>query len=158
MPAGKTSTTRSGFSGPLPRLLILVGIAILIAAILLLKNQPQTAPDLTQELPEAQLDWYLEHHRPVFVFYHSTTCKTCTDMMAVVNQVYPEFKDQIGLVDVNVYMTGNENLLRRARIMNIPTQVFINEKGQGMTKIGGMQADELRAALQALGGGQSGGN
>jgi hypothetical protein len=79
-------------------------------------------------------------------------------MMGVVDQIYPEFKDQVGLVDVNVYQTWNENLLSRARITNIPTQVFINEKGEGKTLIGGMQPDELRAELHTLAEGQTRGD
>jgi hypothetical protein len=78
-------------------------------------------------------------------------------MMAVVDQVYPTFEGQVGLVDVDVYASWNENLLRRARITNIPTQVFINEKGEGKTMIGGMPAEELSAQLQTLAeGGNSG--
>jgi thioredoxin-like negative regulator of GroEL len=112
---------------------------------------------LTTKAPEAQLNWYLENEQPVFVFFHSTTCQTCIDMMAVVDQVYPEFKDQVGLVNVDVYASWNEDLLRQARITNIPTHVFINSKGEGTTMIGGMPPEELRAQLQALAaGGNSG--
>lgn len=134
----------------MPSILILVGIIIVITAVYFLKNHSKPQPDLAAKAPEAQLDWYLENEQPVFVFFHSTTCKSCTDMMAVVDQVYPEFKDRVGLVDVDVYASINENLLRRGRITNIPTQVFINEKGEGKTSIGGMQPDELRAELQLL--------
>jgi len=141
-----------------PKILVLCGLVLLAVLVLLLKNQPEPMPDLSAHAPEAQLDWYLEHYQPVFVFFHSTTCKTCTDMMAVVDQVYPEFEGQVGLVDVNVYHSWNEDLLRRARITNIPTQVFINKKGEGKTMIGGMQSEELRAELQALVGGQTRGD
>lgn len=157
MPPIKHTKTRPSRTGFLPTILILVGIVIVVAVVFLLKNQPEPKPDLTAKAPEAQLDWYLENEQPVFVFFHSTTCKTCTDMMAIVDQVYPEFKDQVGLVDVDVYATWNEDLLRQARITNIPTQVFINGKGEGKTLIGGMQPEELRAQLQALAeGGNSG--
>lgn len=150
MPLIKHTKTRPSKTSFLPTILILAGIIIIVAVVFLLKNEPEQKPDLAAKAPEAQLDWYLENEQPVFVFFHSTTCKTCTDMMAVVDQVYPEFKDQVGLVDVDVYASWNEDLLRRARITNIPTQVFINGKGEGKTMIGGMQPEELRAQLQAL--------
>ena len=79
-------------------------------------------------------------------------------MMAVVDQVYPEFNDQVGLVDVDVYASWNENLLRRARITNIPTQVLINGRGEGKTMFGGMPPEELRAQLQALAAGGNNGD
>ena len=150
MPATTTSKSHTKHTGLLPKILILAGIVLLVAVVFLIKNQPTKEEAPADKLPETQLDWYLENSQPVFVFFHSTTCKTCTDMMVIVDQVYPEFKGQIGLVDVNVYDPLNEELLRRAKITNIPTQVFINEQGEGKTMIGGMQPDELRAELQGL--------
>ena len=158
MTVKKSSRSKSKPAGLLPKILIIAGIVILIAVVFLLKNQPAKTEVPLNKLPETQLNWYLENHQPVFVFFHSTTCQTCIDMMGVVDQIYPEFKDQVGLVDVNVYQTWNENLLRSNRITNIPTQVFINEKGGRKTVIGGMQADELGAELQILARGQTSGN
>jgi thiol-disulfide isomerase/thioredoxin len=158
MSAKKSAKSQWKPGGLLPTILIIAGLIILVAVVFLLKNQPTKVEAPVDQLPETQLDWYLENHQPVFVFFHSTTCKTCTDMMVIVDQVYPEFKDQVGLVDVNVYQSWNEELLRRAQITNIPTQVFINEKGEGKTMIGGMQPDELRAELQALAEGQINGD
>jgi len=158
MTAKKRSRSRSKPAGLLPKILIISGIVILIAAVFLLKNQPAKTEAPIDNLPETQLDRYLENHQPVFVFFHSTTCQTCIDMMGVVDQIYPEFKVQVGLVDVNVYQTWNEGLLRRAQITNIPTQVFINEKGGRKTVIGGMQPNDLRAELQILAGGPTRGD
>jgi thioredoxin-like negative regulator of GroEL len=150
MPAKKTSKAYSSQTGALSKALIFAGIVIILAVVFLLKNKPELKPELTEQAPETQMDWYLENQEPVFVFFHSTTCKSCTDMMAVVDDVYPEFNTQVGLVDVDVYQSMNDGLLRRARITSIPTQVFINEKGEGKMMIGGMQPDELRAELLAL--------
>ena len=150
MPPKKHSKSHSGKPSFLPTILMLAGILIMVAVVFLMKNKPEPAPDLTAKLPEAQLDWYLENKQPVFVFFHSTTCQTCIDMMDVVDQVYPEFKGQVGIVDVDVYASWNQDLLRRVRITNIPTQVFINQEGMGTTMIGGMQPDDLRAELRAL--------
>lgn len=154
----KTKKTHSVQTGRLPKLLILAGIIILVVMVFVLKNKPEPAPDLAGKSAEEQLDWYLENEQPVFIFFHSTTCKTCTDMMAVVDQVYPAYKEQVGLVDVDVYATWNQDLLQRARITNIPTQIFVNGKGEGMTVIGGMQPDELSTELQALADGVDHGN
>lgn len=150
MPPKHNFKSHSGKTNFLPTILILAGIIIVVTVVFLLKNEPEPKPNLTAQSPETQLDWYLENEKPVFVFFHSTTCKTCTDMMVIVDQVYPEFKDQVGLVDVDVYAAWNEDLLRQARITNIPTQVFINGNGEMKTMIGGMPSEELRVQLQAL--------
>lgn len=147
-----------GKTGFLPTILILAGIFIIVTVVFLLKNKPESKLDLTAKAPEDQMNWYLENEQPVFVFFHSTTCKTCTDMMSIVDQVYPEFKDQVGLIDVDVYDSFNENLIRSAGITNIPTQVFIDGEGEGKTMIGGMQPEELRAQLQALAAGANRGD
>lgn len=150
MPVKKASKPPGYLSGQLSKALILVGLVILVTVVFLLKNQASPAKTLEDQTPEAQLDAYLGNHQPVLVFFHSTTCKSCIDMMGIVDQVYPEFNRQVGLVDVQVYDSDNEALIRRARISNIPTQVFINAKGEGNTVIGGMQPDELRTELQAI--------
>ena len=152
MSAKKSAQSKWKSGGLLPTILIIAGLILLVVVVFLLKNQPAKVEAPVDQLPETQLDWYLENHQPVFVFYHSTTCKTCTDMMVIVDQVYPEFKGEVGFVDVNVYQSWNKELLSRAKITNIPTQVFINENGEGKTMIGGMQPDELRAELQTLAG------
>ena len=158
MPAKPRKNAQRRQPGVLPTILILAGVFILVAVVFLLKTKPEPTPDLSAQTPESQLDWYLENKQPVFLFFHSTTCQTCIDMMGIVAQVYPEFEGQVGLVDVNVYESQNDSLLQRARISNIPTQVFVNAEGEGKTLIGALQPDELRAELRALAGGASNGD
>ena len=50
-------------------------------------------------------------------------------MIDIVNEVYPEYQDQISLVDINVYDDLNKNLLTRANIHSIPTQIFFIAAG-----------------------------
>ena len=102
--------------------------------------------------PEEQLDRYLESGKPVFVFFHSTNCQSCIDMMAIVDQVYPEFESSVPLIDVNVYDPINENLLRRARINTIPTQLFVDAAGQGKIAMGIMTPEQLSEQLALLAG------
>ena len=150
MTAKKRSRSQSKPNGVLPKVLILAGIIILVAVVFLFKNQPSQIAATIAESPEAQLDRYLKEGRPVFAFFHSTDCKSCIEMMGIVGQVYPEFKDGVALVDVNVYDPQNENLLQRAGINTIPTQVFINRKGEGKVSMGVMEVDVLRQQLIAL--------
>lgn len=75
-------------------------------------------------------------------------------MIEIVNEVYPEYKDKVSLVDINVYDELNKNLLIRADIHSIPTQVFINESGEIIQSIGLMSAAQLHDALDKLAGKQ----
>ena len=102
------------------------------------------------ESPEVQFDWYLQEEKPIFAFFHSTNCHSCIVMMETVAQVYPEFKDDVALVDVDVYDSQNEHLLQRAGITSIPTLVLIDRKGQGTVSIGVMEAGQLRQQLNIL--------
>lgn len=109
---------------------------------------------LRDELPEARLERSLAAGQPTLAFFHSTNCVQCIKMMQVVEQVYPEFSDQVALVDVHVYDQRNASLLQRARIRAIPTQIFIDSTGQGLVVMGAMDPQQFREQLQALAGGQ----
>jgi len=110
--------------------------------------------DLAGLSPEAQIDRLVAAKQPVFAFFHSTTCKQCVDMTAIVEQVYPDFNGHVYLVDVNVYDRGNQNLLRRANLRVIPTLVFIDRGGEAWGYTGVMPAADLRKQLQTLAGGE----
>ena len=132
--------------------LLLTGVALLVLAVFILKQESQAKETalVPQETPEEQLDRLLEAGEPIFLFFHSNNCNSCLVMIDIVNQVYPEFMEQISLIDVNVYDEQNQNLLRRARITTIPTQVFIDASGQGNVILGVMQPEVLRDRLSLL--------
>lgn len=148
MPAMKRSKAKS--SKALPTILILAGIFILIAVVFSSKSRPAQQMVTNANSLETQFDQYLKEGKPIFAFFHSTDCQSCVDMMAIVDQVYPEFEDTIALVDVNVYAPANQNLLRRVKVYSIPTQVFIDHNGQGKVAIGVMSPDDLRNQLLVL--------
>lgn len=139
-------------NGLLPTILILAGIVVLVAVLFFVKNQPSKSVVPVNESTEAQFDRYMKEGKPTFAFFHSTNCHSCIVMMDTVAQVYQEFKEGVALVDVDVYDSQNENLLRRAGINSIPTLVFIDRKGQGKVSIGVIEADQLRQQLQILKG------
>lgn len=134
----------------LPKILILAGIVIIALAIFLIKNQSDKNLVTVNESPEAQFDKYLQEEKPVFIFFHSNNCESCIKMMAIVDQVYPDYENKVGLVDVNVYDPINELFLQRAGINTIPTQVFVNSSGDGKVTIGVMTADQLAQQLDLL--------
>ena len=133
-----------------PILLILVGVALLLIAIFALKSGDSAPAGASLEV---QLDQALKDGHPTFVFLHSLDCIPCKEMMVVVAEVYPEFKDSIALVDVDVYDQSNISLMRRERLQVIPTLVFYDRQGRRQTFIGVMQAEQLRDTLQAISAG-----
>ena len=151
MPPNNSHKKNYSKSSPWPKIFILAGIALIITVIIIVKNQSVEQPGSTaNQTAEALLDQYLEEGKPIFVFFHSNNCQSCIDMIAVVNQVYPDYKNTVALVDVNVYDPANQNLLRRANIYSIPTQVFIDRTGQGKVAMGVMTPEDFRTQLLAL--------
>lgn len=131
-----------------PQLAILGAVALLVAAVVILKNRPTgpafgaesesaatTAPGARwsagpDELPKAQLQRLLAAGQPTLAFFHSNNCVECTKMIKIVADVYPEFEDSVALVDVNVYDPQNRTLLQQARVQYIPTLIFYNVSGE----------------------------
>ena len=140
------------------QLLVLTGVAAVMVVLLVVKGQsaePASPLGLSavSEAPEVTLDRAVAARQPTLVFFHSLTCESCVEMMAVVRQVYPDFEGEIALVDVDVYDGRNQALLDRAKVMSIPTLVFIDRTAQAQSFVGPMQAEELRRNLKLLAGG-----
>jgi len=149
--------------------LVIVGIAVVIVGMVLLKDQRQPAVALSAargsspaalngpikpSSPADQLNQALAQGQPALVFMHSTTCQSCKDMMVVVDQVYPEFAGQVVLLDVDVNDGANLMLMQTLGLRYIPTVVVFNRQGQTAQNVGLMKPDAFRAFLRqrALGG------
>ncbi len=144
--------------GLLPILLALTGIFIVILVITMVKQGSDTQATagsgsaVNASLPSAQLEQALAQNLPVMVFMHSTDCVPCKQMSEIVDQVYPDFADQIALVDVNVYDRLNEPLMQNLGLQVIPTSVFFNRQGKSSRVMGVISPDELRSQFQELAG------
>jgi len=145
-----TIKTKHKKNEQLAKILILSGIFIIALAILLFKNQSNKNLVPVNESPEAQFDRYLQEEKPIFIFFHSNNCESCIEMMATVDQVYPAYKNEVALVDVNVYDPINEKFLQRAGINTIPTQVFVDSTGEGKATICVMKSDQFTQQLDLL--------
>ncbi|MCU0485726.1 MAG: thioredoxin family protein [Anaerolineales bacterium] len=140
----------------LPQILILGGVILLAGMILALKQNGVPADDASTSssaLPEAQLDRALKANQPTLAFFHSNNCQQCIEMIGIVDQVYPEFKNTVTLVDIDVYDERNMALLNRVGLQYIPTLIFYDHNGKEQVSVGVMQAKVLRQTLAALAGG-----
>lgn len=161
--ANKSRQTRRQFAAA-------IGVLILVVAVLILKQAGPSATSAgagpeTQdgdavslapaddELPQAHLERMLSEGQPVLAFFHSTTCYQCVEMTKIVNQVYPDFEDQVALVDVNVYDERNQALLQQAKIRVIPTLILFDRSGAGQGFTGVMPDEQLETVLTNISSG-----
>ena len=139
----------------LPQYLILGGVLLLAVFVLLLKGRSQPEiPASVGSLPEVQLEEALSAGKPALAFFHSNNCEQCLIMIHTVEQVYPEFRDSVALVDINVYDPNNETLMGKVGLQYIPTLIFFDQQGQDQTHVGVMTAEILRQRLSSLTGAQ----
>jgi thiol-disulfide isomerase/thioredoxin len=135
----------------LPQYLILGGVLLLAMFVLLIKERSQPEiPASASGSPEVQLEQALKAGKPALAFFHSNNCEQCIIMIHTVEQVYPEFRDSIALVDINVYDRNNEPLMGKVGLQYIPTLIFFDQYGQGQTHVGVMAVEVLRQRLASL--------
>jgi thiol:disulfide interchange protein len=132
------------------RPLALLGVVLIAAIILFIKNQPEKAVPANSEPAEVQLDYYLGEQMPTLAFFHSNNCHSCLVMVEMVELIHPEFAEHVALVDIDVYDPRNQNLLRNVGITTIPTMVFVNAKGEAEVITGIMEEAQLRQELQNI--------
>jgi thioredoxin-like negative regulator of GroEL len=136
---------------------MLVGLLLVVVVILTIKGRlaSQTAdtPVAPGDTPTAQLAQVRAAGQPALVFFHSTVCESCVYMSETIADVWPAYRDQVALVDVNVYDQQNAALLQAEQIRVIPTMVFIDVTGARHVEIGPMQPEVLQQRLTALAAG-----
>ncbi len=135
-----------------PKILIALSVVIAVGSVLFLKNQRDIQATSTNS-PADLLHTATLNKQPILAFFHSNTCDSCLQMVAIVEQVYPEFTDKITLVDVNVYDEQNRTLINEIGLQFIPTLYFYDTSGKRNTHIGIMEADQLRKTLNLLSAG-----
>lgn len=136
-----------------PQVLVISSVALLIVIILIFKQDKNTIASKNanaKELPAAQLDRALAENHPTLAFFHSDNCYQCLVMVETVAQVYPDFAEEVVLVDVNVYDRNNAALLQKVGLQYIPTLIFYDQTGREQVSVGVMEAEQLRKTLAAL--------
>lgn len=111
-------------------------------------SQPQSA--LLPADPAEQVDWVLQNKKPALILFHSTNCKPCIAMTALVQQIRPAYAGEVVFIDVITNDAANAALIRRAGIQSIPTTFFITSSGSGQGYVGLMKQEDVRAELDKL--------
>ena len=132
---------------------ILGGVILLVIATALFKTISADKRNPVTEAPDVQLERYQAQAKPVMVFFHSPDCRSCLQVQKSIDEVYPEFKESVGLVDVAVLEPVNQDYVKRTGVHSTPTLIFIGISGTEKVVAGEISAEALRNELIALIGG-----
>jgi hypothetical protein len=133
---------------------VLIITSLLLVAVFVMALKRSSSPDSVapkpSDLPEVQLERALADRKPTLAFYHSVTCDQCKQMMKAMDEAYPEFANQIVLVDVMVYEEYNAEMVEDAGILTIPALMAYDRKGQQRFYVGSLDAQFLREIMQMI--------
>lgn len=97
-----------------------------------------------------QVEWALRHHRPALILFHSTLCRPCRMMDALVQLVRRDFEPEVVFIDAIIDYAANDEVVRWAKVGSIPAFYFLERAGQGKRIVGLLTQQELREELSTL--------
>jgi len=100
--------------------------------------------------PMQQVEWALRHNRAALILFHSTLCRPCRMMDALVQLVRRDYEPDVLFIDVIIDQPANEEVIRWAKMGSIPAFYFLTPSGGGKRIVGLMTQAELREQLAAL--------
>jgi len=115
--------------------------------------QPPAGVAITSAQNDAFADYdaALQTGRPVFVLFHSLTCKPCVEISAVVDKVMPEYEDKVEFVNAISDDESAKRLAAKFKFQYIPSSFFLTSEGEVADSFtGSMSEDDLRARLDTL--------
>jgi thiol-disulfide isomerase/thioredoxin len=133
--------------------LIVLGVILFVALVGLLKTGIDMRRWQYTEPVTARLEQLRVDGTPVVVFFHSPDCSSCKQVQASLNAVYPEFKNSVALLDLDVTNLRYRDLVNRVGVQTAPTLLLVNAEGEETLIVGEISPEALRAELAALTGG-----
>ncbi len=135
------------------RTIILIALLVLIAVVLSVKFTSPGVFSSSNGSAQTRIDQSLAQGMPVMVFFYSEDCRSCREMEKTIDDVFPQFKKSVTLVEVNVYDEGNNELVERTGVHTTPVELFIDGQGTETLVLDVLSAEDLRAQLQKISGG-----
>jgi thiol-disulfide isomerase/thioredoxin len=133
--------------------LIVLSVIAFVTLVGLLKNRIDMSQWMYTEPVTARLEQLRADGTPVVVYFHSPDCSSCEQVQASLNEVYPEFKDSVALLDLEVTNLRYRDLVNRVGVQTAPTLLLVNAAGEEKLIVGEISPQALRAELAALAGG-----
>ncbi len=134
-------------------ILIVLGVVLFVVLVAVFKNLAAERKWLTSESVVSQLEEYRAAGQPVLVFFHSPDCSSCLVVQRSIDEVYPEFKNTIALLDLDVTDKRERDLVERTGVQTTPTLLLVNAGGSEKLIVGEISPADLRAELDTLAGG-----
>jgi len=134
-------------------ILITLSVILFVVLVALFKNMAAERRWLNLEPVAEQVAAYRAGGQPLVVYFHSPDCSSCDQVQQALDQVYPEFKDTIALLDVDVTNRRERPFVDAAGVQVTPTLLFIDSSGAEKLFAGEIDHDILRAELSTLAGG-----
>lgn len=134
-------------------LLIVLAVVLLVAGVAVVKTLTSQKPLLAVEAPEVTLQRYKDNSQPVVVYFHSPECLSCRQVQGALDEVYPDFKDQVKLLSLDVLDDTSKALVERTGIHTTPVLIFVDAAGNEAQFSGEISPADLRARLSELSGG-----
>lgn len=124
------------------KIAVVIVIMILISIIFQIKaGNNEEEKFLNEDLDMKQLPRLIDF---------GSDCATCAQMIPILNEIKEEYKGRLIVEVVDVY--DNPSRTSEYNIMTIPTQVFLNEKGEEVFRnIGPYSVEEIKMKLTELG-------
>jgi thioredoxin-like negative regulator of GroEL len=90
--------------------------------------------------------------KPVYVLFHSLTCDPCIEISNVVDEVMPEYSDDVFFVNAITDDPSAQQLAADFSFQYIPTSFFLAPGGETVidSYVGAMDATQMRGYLDAL--------
>lgn len=97
---------------------------------------------------EVNKEWKFEGSRPAIIDFYADWCPPCRQLSPLVEEIAKEYS---GKIDVYKVDTDKETTLAQALgITNLPTLLFIPEKGKPQTTMGAIPKESLVKAINEI--------
>lgn len=134
-------------------MLIILAVVLLVAGVAVVKTLTADKPLLTLEAPGVTLQRYKDSGQPVVVYFHSPECLSCRQVQGTLDELYPEFKERVKLISLDVLDESSEELVERTGIHTTPVLLFVDAAGHETQFSGEISPEDLRMRLSELSGG-----
>jgi len=133
--------------------LIIAAVIALVSLVALLKNTTDLGRLMNGEPVDERLASLRNAGEPVVVFFHSPDCSCCEQVQESLDEVYPEFKSAITLLDLDVTEMRYRELVQRTGVQIAPTLLLVDAGGNEKLIVGEISPQDLRRELALLSGG-----
>ena len=144
-----------------PKILLLIFVLFVIAGC---KNEHKEAPKVTQPtlpktmaikpkvLPVKPAIKPVEKIKITFIELGSLKCIPCKMMQPIMDEIAKEYKGQVKVVFYDVWTEEGQPYVEKYRVRGIPTQVFLDDKGEEYYRhLGFFPKDDLVKVLELKG-------